>query len=473
MNDSYFFETILDNLTDGIHVLDDKGNYIFVNSAYVQLLNMPKDLLLQYNVYDFLKTGQIDVCISDIVYREKRQVVMFQDVYDTQNYGRKSIRQMVISTPIFDRHGQVRNILAVTRSLDKLNSLYYQASQNSAVSAFSFRSCMKGEGDHTVIAESVEMKSALQAAATVAPVDSAVLITGESGTGKEVIAHFIHNSSPRREKPMIIINCASLPENLLETELFGYEKGAFTGAAATGKAGLFEKAEGGTLFLDEINSMPINLQGKVLRAIETKLIQRVGSTRQKKINFRLLAASNENLKVLADQKRFRSDLYYRLSVIPIYIPPLRHRRADIIPLAQYFLDSFCRKYSKEKVFTQRTLDTIRNYDWPGNIRELKNFIERAVVMSLSKQIETSNIESFTSPSYSGLSEQTGDSVCEGPENIYEKMIASGISLDKYIEQYEKGYVDYALHKYQSSYRAASALGISQSSMMRRKKKYSL
>ena len=128
MNDSYFFETILDNLTDGIYVLDDKGNYIFVNSAYVQLLNMPKDLLLQYNVYDFLKTGQIDVCISDIVYREKRQVVMFQDVYDTQNYGRKSIRQMVISTPIFDRHGQVRNILAVTRSLDKLNSLYYQAS---------------------------------------------------------------------------------------------------------------------------------------------------------------------------------------------------------------------------------------------------------------------------------------------------------------------------------------------------------
>ena len=190
---------------------------------------------------------------------------------------------MVISTPIFDRHGQVRNILAVTRSLDKLNSVYYQASQNSAVSAFSFRSCMKGEGDHTVIAESVEMKSALQAAATVAPVDSAVLITGESGTGKEVIAHFIHNSSPRREKPMIIINCASLPENLLETELFGYEKGAFTGAAATGKAGLFEKAEGGTLFLDEINSMPINLQGKVLRAIETKLIQRVGSTRRKRL----------------------------------------------------------------------------------------------------------------------------------------------------------------------------------------------
>ena len=394
MDQLHLLEVILDNLPDGVYVLDDRGNYIFVNSAYVQALNMPKDVLLHYNVHDFLNTGQIDICVSDIVYREKRQVVMFQDVLDTQNYGRDTIRQMIISTPIFDDSGKIRNILAVVRPLDRLNQLYYQATQAESVSSISGLRASPPVKGSAVIAESPAMRAALSTAATVAVVDSAVLISGESGTGKEVVAQYIHDASPRSGKPLVVINCASLPENLLEAELFGYEKGAFTGAAPGGKAGLFEAADGGTLFLDEINSMPLNLQGKVLRALETKTIQRLGSTRSKKVDFRLLTASNEDLYHLVEEKKFRADLYYRLAVIPIRLPPLRERREDIIPLAQHFLKLFCRKYAKDKEFSPQTLQLMIQYPWPGNVRELRNFVERAVVMSLGRQVAVPDVSSF-------------------------------------------------------------------------------
>lgn len=477
MEDLSFFEAILDNLTDGVYVLDDRGNYIFVNSAYVQALNMPKSVLLKYNVHDFLSTGQIDFCISDVVYREKRQIVMFQDVMDTQNYGRKAFRQMVISTPIFDETGKVRNILAVVRPLDLMNSLYYQASQTAAVSAFTGIGTTPPVTGSAVIAESPAMQAVLATTATVAAVDSAVLITGESGTGKEVVAQFIHGASSRKEQNLIVINCASLPENLLEAELFGYEKGAFTGAAPGGKAGLFEAADGGTLFLDEINSMPLNLQGKVLRALETKTIQRLGSTRSKKVDFRLLSASNEDLTRLVDEKRFRADLYYRLAVIPIRLPPLRERREDIVPLALHFLDLYCRKYSKEKIFTPQTLRLIAQYPWPGNVRELKNFVERSVVMSIGRQIEVLDLASFLDP-VSTQSAPASGPYSPVPETSsvqvpYERMLTDGVTLEDYLARCERDYLAFALRKCGSSYQAAAALGTSQSSIMRRKRKYGL
>ena len=435
MDQLHLLETILDNLTDGVYVLDDRGNYIFVNSAYIQMLNMPKSVLLQYNVHDFLSTGQIDFCISDLVYREKRQIVMFQDVMDTQNYGRNTFRQMVISTPIFDETGRVRNILAVVRPLDMMNSLYQQASQSATVSAFTGVGSTPPVTGKALIAESPAMQGILTTVTTVAAVDSAVLITGESGTGKEVIAQFIHDASPRKNRDLIVINCASLPENLLEAELFGYEKGAFTGAAPGGKMGLFEAAHGGTLFLDEINSMPLNLQGKVLRALETKTIQRVGSTKSKQVDFRLLTASNEDLTKLVEEKRFRADLYYRLAVIPIRLPPLRERREDIVPLALHFLDMYCRKYSKIKTFTQQTLHLISQYPWPGNVRELKNFVERSVVMSLGQQIEVLDVASFLSTVSVQPNGSAGTSAAPPGNNQvdarFEHMLAAGVSLETY------------------------------------------
>ena len=467
-----FFEAILDNMTDGVYILDDKGNYIFVNSTYVNLLNMPKSMLLNYNVHDFLSTGQIDICISDIVYREKRQVVMFQNVYDTQSYGRQTFRQMVISTPILNSNGNVQNILAVVRPLNMLNALYQEAaSHNILVAPQSIGE--EDEKDPHIVAESLSMQRILRLAKTVSDVDTAILVTGESGTGKEVIAQYIHRVGKRKDKPFVVINCAALPASLLEAELFGYEKGAFTGASPSGKKGLFEEACGGTVFLDEINSMPLNLQGSLLRTIETKTIRAIGSNRNTHVNFRLITASNEDLDELVKQKKFRLDLLYRLNVIPVNIPPLRQRKEDIIPLANNFLKYFCEKHGKHMAFSPATLHNILAYDWPGNVRQLKNFVERSVVISLEEIIGVDNVAAIAGKGYLGLSTYNSSEYSNPSNEIFDRLLAGGVTLEAYINQCEKEYVGHVLQHYPNTYKAAEMLGTSQSSVMRKKKKYDL
>lgn len=224
--------------------------------------------------------------------------------------------------------------------------------------------------------------------------------------------------------------------------------------------------------------MPLNLQGKVLRALETKTIQRLGSTRSKKVDFRLLTASNEDLYHLVEEKKFRADLYYRLAVIPIRLPPLRERREDIIPLAQHFLKLFCRKYAKDKEFSPQTLQLMIQYPWPGNVRELRNFVERAVVMSLGRQVAVPDVSSFLDPApASPLPERPGEDSASvyspAVSARYEQMISSGVSLQQYLDQCGRNYVAYALQKYGNSYKAAEALGTSQASIMRRKQKFHL
>ena len=473
MEGNPFFETILENITDGIYVVDDKGNYVFVNSAYIRLLNMPKSVLMNYNVHDFLSTGQIDMCISDVVYREKRQVTMFQDVLDTQNYGRNKIRQMVTSTPIFDGKGNVSYIIAVVRPLQNLNDLYDQASQ-SGVSTFSNPWPDTPVTGQAIVAVSNPMRMVLRTAETVAAVDSAVLITGESGTGKEVVAQFIHDTSLRREKELVVINCASLPENLLESELFGYEKGAFTGALSGGKTGYFEMANGGTLFLDEINSLPLNLQGKVLRAIETKTIQRIGSTQTKKVDFRLITATNEDLFQMVGERTFRQDLYYRLNVIPISLPPLRARKEDIGPLAIHFLNLYCEKYDKVKSFTQQALNSLKEFPWVGNVRELKNFVERVVVMSSGEVIEIEHVDRMLNWVPSEPRETApAQAYLPAIDARFEQLLEAGTSLEDYVGHCEQAYLKYTLQKYPSSYKAAEILGTSQTSVIRKKKRYGI
>ena len=309
----------------------------------------------------------------------------------------------------------------------------------------------------------------------VAGLDSSVLIYGETGTGKELVAESLH-SEGGRAGPFVSQNCAAIPATLLESLFFGTEKGSYTGALT--RKGLLEEADGGTLFLDEINSMPLNPQGKVLRALETKTIQRLGSTRSKKVDFRLLTASNEDLYHLVEEKKFRADLYYRLAVIPIRLPPLRERREDIIPLAQHFLKLFCRKYAKDKEFSPQTLQLMIQYPWPGNVRELRNFVERAVVMSLGRQVAVPDVSSFLDPApASPLPERPGEDSASvyspAVSARYEQMISSGVSLQQYLDQCGRNYVAYALQKYGNSYKAAEALGTSQASIMRRKQKFHL
>lgn len=463
-----FYEMILDSMDDAIYVLDNQGNFIFVNSAYVRQLQMSKSELLRMNVHDFLSTGQISECIFDIVIREHCQVIRFQDVFDTQNVGRPSFRQLVVMTPFFDENGAISNVQATLRPLDMLNKEYFAASRNDiplqksiAQNTFSMPN---------IVAESDAMKKVLQMAQSISDTDASVLITGESGTGKDVVAHYIHNNGLRSKGPLVIINCASLPENLLEAELFGYEKGAFTGAAPGGKKGLIEEADGGTLFLDEINSLPLALQGKLLRVIETKTIQRLGGYKTKKVDFRLIVTTNEDLKMLVARKSFRADLFYRINVIPINLPPLRERRQDIVPLAIRFLEEFCKKNRKSKSFSPHILKSMQQYDWPGNVRELKNFVERAVLLSTEQNIKIPNIDNFL------LAEEIEDTNAavgwplESAQQ-FENLVEDGRRLQDYLDECESNIIQWALEKYGSTYKAAEALGTSQASIMRKKKKY--
>ena len=260
-----------------------------------------------------------------------------------------------------------------------------------------------------------------------------VLITGESGTGKELVAQAIHNLSPRKEKPFVEINCGSLPFNLLETELFGHEKGAFTDAKNR-KIGLFEEANGGTIFLDEIGEMDLNLQVKLLRVLEDRKIRRLGGTRNIEIDVRVIAATNRDVKIAIDEKVFREDLYYRLNVFPIHIPPLRERRDDVLPLLDFFIQRFSRDFNKKiNEVSRDALDLFKRYSWPGNVRELRNVIERICIMQNGTIIQ---------PEHLPTEIWGGTPMTETSETF--EIPSEGIALEDVIDDIEKQYIVKAL-----------------------------
>ena len=477
--DNSFFETMLDNLDDGVFILDDKGNYVYVNSSYIKIAGTSKKKLLSLNVFNMVKDGQIDRCIAEIVYREKRKIKMLQDV---NNFSNQKFQQIVTSTPIFDSKGNVKNILSIAKPIYAINNEYRDAILNAQTMKVNL-SEDSSAGPHfipqeqQIVAESPQMKELLSIAATIAAVDSAIIISGESGTGKEVIAHYIHEKSARSQNKLVEINCASFPENLLEAELFGYERGAFTGALTTGKKGIIEEADKGTLFLDEINSLPLNLQGKLLRVLETKMVQRIGSTKEKYVDFRLLTATNVDLKSMVDQGTFRADLYYRLNVVPIIIPPLRERKEDIVPLTVFYLKKFGDQYGRAKSFSQDVIKVLLQYSWPGNVRELKNFVERMVVMShqdvyeitqISENMLFGNIEPLT---LEQEKEQPGEILPPLDKKSHFLEPGKPFPLRQYLDQIEQTILKEALEEYGSTHKAAKALGISQSGVIRRKEKF--
>lgn len=466
---------MLDCIPYGIYIVNQKGDYTYVNSAYVQSLGLKKQDLLNMNVHDFLKRKEIDVCISDIVCQTGKRCCAIQDIYLKEDITTRHIKHLIVSTPTFNADGKVENIIAVCTQISELQQLFEEANRQEVFSTISRLD--RPAGDASPIAESAAMRYLLKTVASVAQSDVSVLITGETGAGKEVIAQELHRNSRRSKKSLVVINCASLPESLLEAELFGYEQGAFTGATRGGKKGLIEEAHGGTLFLDEINSLPLPLQGKILRALETKTIRRVGATKDIKIDFRLLSATNEDLMKAVEARTFRADLYYRLSVVPVYIPPLRERKEDIAPLAAHFLAYYNDLYKKNKFLSEDTKQKMREYSWPGNVRELKNFIERCVVMSVDRCINVPGISNMTSQplSYDDASDtMPPELLTQEPEPAFPyPPMSTDLTLTDYLEACEKEYVSRALHTGKSTYEAARLLGISQSAVMRKKKKYGI
>lgn len=287
--------------------------------------------------------------------------------------------------------------------------------------------------------------------------DCSVVLTGESGTGKEVAANLIHNMSARKNAPFVKVNCAAIPKELMESEFFGYEKGAFTGAKESGKDGYFKLADGGILLLDEVAEMPLELQAKLLRVIQEGEFYPVGGRNPIRVDVRVLASTNKNLAQMVQSGQFREDLYYRLAVLTIKIPPLRERQEDIIPLANYFLQRYNEKYGTDKHFTEEAEICLLEHTWPGNIRELDNTVHRLIIHSNERQIASGDVLR----EYNNLTE------------AYNSMLAESKSFADTVDDFERRIIEGALKKYGSTYKAASALKMSQSQLMRKKKKYNL
>lgn len=457
-----FYEDVFDNMPDALYVLDDKGNMIYVNYAMIKKFDIPRDELLRYNVFDMYDDGLIDYVISKNVYEQKKEVVMCQKIFNSHG---KELMQMVSQMPILNDKGDIQYIIGVMRDMEELIGYYYDAlNKYQTVKDIGSK---RSDDNKLLVYNSPQMSDLIRILNNVASTDANILVQGESGTGKEVLAEYIHQMSERRDKEMVRINCAAFPETLLESELFGYEKGSFTGALGSGKKGLIETADGSTLFLDEINSLPLALQGKILRTIETKMVQRIGSDRPKKIDFRLIAATNEDLSECIKKKTFRADLYYRLNVIPAIIPPLRDRPSDIEPLIEYFLNKYCKKYGKEKTFGPEAMNVLKNYSWPGNVRELKNFVERIVLISASsvyciKSIPPQMLNGqLLSPSSSG---NGGNSGCQFDIRM---------SLEENLNAFEKQIIESVVQQYGSGKSAAEVLRVNQSTISRKMAKYNI
>ena len=363
------FLTALDNAVDSFHLADGKGNILFVNKTFERRTNISKDEVIGKNCADMpYKPSGVLIAI-----KEKRRLSFMQS----------GPGGMAISTamPVFDEDGEVRLCVSNSRFVDEIELMrnYYMTHRgNDAII-----SAPAGTKTPALHSEDEAMQNLYDFAKQIAAADSGVLITGETGTGKSMLARYIHENSPRFKKKFVELNCAAIPESLIESELFGYETGAFTGAQKGGKPGLFEVADGGTLFLDEIGDMPLQLQPKLLHALQNKTITRVGGTREIPVNVRIVTATNKNLENLVNDSLFREDLYYRINIVPVNIPPLRKRKSDITPLINSFVDRFNKQYNQSAAIDEGAMKLLNLYKWPGNIRELENMIERLLVTNKS------------------------------------------------------------------------------------------
>ncbi len=449
-------DTIIDSSSDGLFVCDANANVIRVNPASERIHKLSARELIGRNMRDLIADGFIDRSAALETCRTKQPASLLQN-----KAGRKLIS---IATPVFDDLGELIRVVVSERDITEIDTLQRELEQQEAISD-QFRDQMLAMqqahlDSKQIIARSPLMIRALQQAIRVAGADSTVLILGESGVGKGLIADLIHKNSRRAEHPLIKINCGAIPESLIEAELFGYEKGAFTGAQASGKPGHFELADGGTLFLDEIAELPLPSQVKLLRFLEDGRITRLGGTNSKNVNVRVLAATHRNLEQMVEEGRFRLDLYYRLNVIPIQVPAVRERRDCLVPLIRHYIDHFGAQIGSKRRLTRAALDAMTCYSYPGNVRELMNICERLVVMSETETIDLPDLPAQVATRSGNLDFSRID--C--PE---------GMTLQQALDQVEKNILLQARQRFLNQTEIAEALGVNQSTIARKLKRHGL
>lgn len=373
-----FLQQIIDNSYDSMFVTDKYGTVLLANAGTGKFMETKTAEMIGKNVKDFVKKGVYD-------WSPTMEAIRTRSVISGIVRNNHGEQQMATSKPLMDENGDI--IMIITNARDKdLVDQYITALEKERTTVHRYKTAVEylsevDSGNKELVAESPQMRKIIRTSNVIAKTDSTVMLIGETGTGKEVMARHIHRTSLRSKEPFIPVNCAAIPHELLESEFFGYVRGAFSGANPQGKPGLFEIADKGTLFLDEIAELPLAMQSKLLRVLESSEAKRLGDTNIYHANVRFIAATNRDLKKMISQKLFRSDLYYRLNVIPINLPPLKERPEDILAFAFKFLGELNRKYALKKGFSSQTIQAFQNYSWPGNVRELRNVIERLVITS--------------------------------------------------------------------------------------------
>ncbi|MCM3569294.1 sigma-54-dependent Fis family transcriptional regulator [Neobacillus mesonae] len=375
---------IMNLIGDLVTITDGQGRISKVNDACERIMGVSMNDFIGKSM-DLLEKEQIiDLSSTKKVIKEGRRVNLVQ----TTKSGRKLL---VSGYPIFDKEGKLVKIINISKDVTETNRLSRELEETKKLIRDYERKLLEKDGNNQPLIKSKQMTEIYELLQHIADVDSTVLILGESGVGKEVLARSLHKYSERRNKPFIKINCGAIPETLMESELFGYAKGSFTGANRDGKEGLILAADKGTLFLDEIGELPLQLQVKLLQVLQERQVTPIGKSTPRDVDVRIVAATNRNLEEMVKDKLFRSDLYYRLNVVPIKIPSLMERKEEIPYLASYFLEKFNKKYEKRKVFDQEVLKIFSSYHWPGNVRELQNIVERLVVTTSQTEISVHHL----------------------------------------------------------------------------------
>ncbi len=421
---------MINQLYDEIMIYDDKYQIVYTNQACQRHYDMSPEEMIGKSFFDFVDNDCWDNSVLPLVYKEKKPYAARQKTF-------LGAELFTIAVPILDEQNKLTNVIMSVRDNMKGIELYNPN--------YSYKTSKLNHVEPP-IAVSEKMQEVIALARKISSVDVTCILTGESGTGKTMLAKYIHSLSRRNQQPFINLNCASIPDNLIESELFGYEKGAFTGASSKGKKGLFEAANGGTLLLDEIAELPLSAQAKLLHVLQEQSYLPIGSSIPVHTDVRILAATNKNLKELVIQGNFREDLYYRLNIIELYIPSLKERPQDIPELCSHFLSRINRKYGFDKYFTKQAMSVLCHAEWKGNIRELQHIIERMVVTTESDEIDVMDL-----PKNLLDSQAKADSAPVIPK----------LPLDEQLKQYESAIVRGAYEHCGSSRKLAAYLDISQ------------
>ncbi|MDQ9817458.1 sigma 54-interacting transcriptional regulator [Acinetobacter bereziniae] len=444
--------SIMNALDDGVYITDHLGTTLFVNDAYLKLTHLNREDLIDHPIQDLVNQGVFSRSVSMDVIQTHQKTTILQSL---QNHT----ELLVTGHPVFDQENQLIAVITSVRDITVLLQAQKDQKELEDIRNTQKKYSTRKLNDNYLTNLSDSTNKTFNRAKRIAHSDIKILIQGNTGTGKTVLARFIHKNSPRKDQPFLEINCATMPDGLLESELFGYVPGAFTGALQKGKKGLFEVVNGGTLFLDEVGDLPLALQAKLLKVIEDNRFIPVGGFEYVYTDVRIISATHHDLLKLVEQGKFRRDLYYRLCVTSLKLEDLKNRISEIEPLLELYLANFNKKYHTNKRYSAEVIDLVKAYSWPGNIRELTNFVEQTVVLSESSTILPQDIPE--------------DIQCalHGESQFNTPLSNSAETLKKQVDDFEFKIISRALAVFKTTQKAAQALGIDQSTLVKKRQRY--